>query len=185
MKLEEFAAKIDAYRDLAAELPVHELLCRLLEETGYARYVAALPAGERRRANLEMLLEKACAYEKTSYRGLFHFIRYMEKLQKYEVDYGEAETVSENANAVRIMTIHKSKGLEFPIVFLCGAAKQFNRTDARSRMAIHPDLGIAFDFIDPVRRVLFWTGRRQILFWSCCLARLLPEAKRGKSRSLA
>ncbi len=153
LKLEEFAAKIDAYRDLAAELPVHELLCRLLEETGYARYVAALPAGERRRANLEMLLEKACAYEKTSYRGLFHFIRYMEKLQKYEVDYGEAETVSENANAVRIMTIHKSKGLEFPIVFLCGAAKQFNRTDARSRMAIHPDLGIAFDFIDPLRRV--------------------------------
>ena len=137
---------------MAPALPIHELLYRILEDTGYARYVAAMPGGERRKANIEMLLEKALAYEKTSYRGLFHFIRYIDKLNKYEVDYGEADVVSENADAVRIMTIHKSKGLEFPVVFLCGTAKAFNRTDARSRMVIHPELGVALDYIDPQSR---------------------------------
>jgi len=116
-------------------------------------YAAAMPGGSRRQANLEMLLEKAAAYEKSSYHGLYHFIRYMDKLQKYEVDYGEAEVVGENSDAVRIMTIHKSKGLEFPVVFVCWTAKRFNRMDARSRMVIHPDLGIGMDYIDPVRRV--------------------------------
>lgn len=83
--------------------------------TGYLDYVTALPAGGQRRANVEMLIEKAIAFENSSYRGLFHFIRYIEKLQKYDVDFGEAEIVSENDEAVRIMSIHKSKGLEFPI----------------------------------------------------------------------
>lgn len=151
-KLSDFLQKLSYYRDLTEELPIHELLYRIFDETGYLRYAAAMPGGERRKANLFMLLEKAAAYEKTSYRGLFHFIRYMDKLQKYEVDYGEADVVSENANAVRFMTIHKSKGLEFPIVFLCGTAKKFNRTDARSNMIIHPDLGIALDYMDPKMR---------------------------------
>lgn len=153
LKLKDFLKQLSHYRDLAEEQPIHELLYRILEDTGYARYAAAMPGGARRKANIEMLLEKAAAYEKTSYRGLFHFIRYMDRLQKYEVDYGEAEVVSENANAVRIMTIHKSKGLEFPIVFLCQTAKNFNRMDARSSMVIHPDLGVAFDYINPVKRI--------------------------------
>lgn len=153
LKLEYFLNQLSHYRDLAAELPIHELLYRILEDTGYARYASAMPGGIRRKANIEMLLEKAAAYEKTSYRGLFHFIRYMDRLQKYETDYGEAEVVSENADAVRIMTIHKSKGLEFPIVFLCQTAKQFNRMDARSSMVIHPELGAAFDYINPAKRV--------------------------------
>lgn len=152
LKLQKFLRKLSEYRDMAPALPIHELLYRILEDTGYARYVAAMPGGERRKANIEMLLEKALAYEKTSYRGLFHFIRYIDKLNKYEVDYGEADVVSENADAVRIMTIHKSKGLEFPVVFLCGTAKAFNRTDARSRMVIHPELGVALDYIDPQSR---------------------------------
>lgn len=152
-KLSVFLQKLSDYRDLAAELSIYELLYRLLEDTGYLRYAAAMPGGRRRRANLEMLLEQAAAYEKTSYRGLYHFIRYIDRLQKYEVDYGEADVTGENADAVRIMTIHKSKGLEFPIVFLCQTTKQFNHMDARSRMVIHPDLGAAIDYIDPVRRV--------------------------------
>ncbi len=152
-KLKAFLETLSKFRDLAAELSVHALLFRILEDTGYARLAAAMPGGERRRANIEMLLEKAAAYEKTSYRGLFHFIRYIDKLQKYEVDYGEADVVSENANAVRIMTIHKSKGLEFPVVFLCGTSKTFNRMDARCRMVIHPRFGAAFDYVDPVKRV--------------------------------
>lgn len=152
-KLNRFLQKLSEYRELVTELPIHELLYRILDDTGYARYAAAMPKGAQRKANIEMLLEKAAAYEQTSYQGLFHFIRYMDKLQKYEVDYGEAELVSENADAVRIMTIHKSKGLEFPIVFLSGTAKQFNRMDGRNRLVIHPELGVAMDFIDPKLRV--------------------------------
>ena len=152
-KLNGFLEKLTSYRELVTKLSIHELLYYILEDTGYARYAAAMPGGERRKANIEMLLEKAAAYEKTSYRGLFHFIRYMDKLQKYEVDYGEADVVGENANAVRIMTIHKSKGLEFPIVFVCQTAKQFNRMDVRSQMVIHPDLGAALDYRNPKLRI--------------------------------
>ncbi len=152
-KLKVFLKDLKRYRALAEELGVYELLHQILQETGFLDYAAAMPGGSRRQANLEMLLEKAAAYEKSSYHGLYHFIRYMDKLQKYEVDYGEAEVVGENSDAVRIMTIHKSKGLEFPVVFVCGTAKRFNRMDARSRMVIHPDLGIGMDYIDPVRRV--------------------------------
>ena len=152
-KLERFLQKLSGYRSLVTELPIHELLYYILEDSGYAGYVSAMPGGERRKANVEMLLEKAVAYEKTSYRGLFHFIRYMDRLQKYEVDYGEADVVNESADAIKLMTIHKSKGLEFPVVFVSATAKNFNKTDVRSRLVIHPDLGAGVDFIDPKQRV--------------------------------
>ena len=92
------------------DLPIHELIQKILAVTGYGNYAQAMPAGDRRGANLQMLIEKAVDYEKTSYRGLFHFVRYIDQLQKYEIDYGEADTTGENADVVRIMTIHKSKG---------------------------------------------------------------------------
>ena len=95
-----------------------------------------------------MLVEKAIAYEATSYRGLYHFVRYIENLKKYEVDYGEANIGSESDNTVRIMSIHKSKGLEFPVVFVCGMAKQFNETDSRAKAVMHPSLGIGCDCVD-------------------------------------
>lgn len=147
MKEAEEGALADFYeifQELRAErdLPVHELIQKILDVTGYGNYAAALPAGQRRTANLAMLVEKAVDYEKTSYRGLFHFVRYIEKLQKYEIDFGEADTTSENADVVRIMTIHKSKGLEFPVVFVSGLSKQFNRTDSNDRLVVHPDFGI-------------------------------------------
>lgn len=81
-----------------------------------------------------MLVEKAIAYENTSYKGLFHFVRYIDELQKYDVDFGEADMVGENEDVVRIMSIHKSKGLEFPVVFVCGLGRNFNKQDTRSRM---------------------------------------------------
>lgn len=124
------------------ELPVHELIQSILDETGYGNYAAALPAGERRAANLEMLIEKAIDYEKTSYRGLFHFVRYIDQLQTYEIDFGEADITSENADVVRIMTIHKSKGLEFPVVFVSGLSKRFNQMDTSEKLVVHPDLGM-------------------------------------------
>lgn len=153
LKVQEMQTKIGYFRDLVTEMTVHELLYRILRETGYLCYAMSMPSGAQRKANIEMLLEKAVAYESTSYKGLFHFIRYMDRLKKYEVDYGEAEIVSENADAVRIMTIHKSKGLEFPVVFVSGTGKKFNHQDARSTLAVHPELGAALDYINPASRV--------------------------------
>lgn len=152
-KLSGFYRMYEKLRGLVPDTPIHELLEILLRETGYGNYAAAMPAGKRREANLHMLIERAIAYERTSYRGLFHFVRYIDKLQKYEVDFGEADMISENADVVRIMSIHKSKGLEFPVVFVCGLGKQFNRQDVRGRMVIHPELGLGLDCMDGVRRI--------------------------------
>ena len=132
---------------------MHELLWRIFDRTGYADYAAAMPGGEQRTANLRMLEEKAAAYEETSYRGLYNFVRYIENLRKAEIDYGEANIGGEEADTVNIMSIHKSKGLEFPIVFVCGLHKSFNRMDVRSRVILHPDLGLGCDYTDPVLRV--------------------------------
>lgn len=151
-RVKAFLEKINRFRVLVPYTPVHELITILLEETGYLDYITALPAGEQKRANVNMLIERAISYENTSYKGLFHFVRYIEKLHKYDVDYGEADTVGENANAVRIMSIHKSKGLEFPIVFVSGMGKNFNMQDTKSRLILHPDFGIGMDYMDAKRR---------------------------------
>lgn len=147
-KLYAFFGIYEKLRKKSAHTPVHELLWELLEVTGYGEYAQALPAGRQRKANLDMLVEKAVAYEATSFRGLYHFVRYIENLKKYEIDYGEASVGSETADTVRIMSIHKSKGLEFPIVFVSGLGKQFNVTDVRSRVVMHPDFGVACDWVD-------------------------------------
>lgn len=152
-KLLNFYIKYQQLRQLVPDTPIHELIERILQETGYGHYVSAMPAGKRRMANLNMLLEKAAAYEKTSYKGLFHFVRYIDELQKYDVDFGEADTVGENEDVVRIMSIHKSKGLEFPVVFVSGMGKNFNKQDTRSKMVLHPELGIGLDYMDGKRRI--------------------------------
>ena len=151
-KLMEFLAFLERFRKKVSYTPIHELLSQVLEETGYQAYVYALPGGEIRRANLEMLMEKAIAYENTSYRGLFHFIRYMEQLQKYDVDFPLAEG-EEAEDAVRIMSIHKSKGLEFPVVLVSGLGKMFNTQEVRERVVLHPGLGIGMDTVDLKRRL--------------------------------
>lgn len=143
-----FFTVYEKLRGKVSYTPIHQLIWDILEETGYLTYVEALPGGQQRRGNLEMLMEKAIDFESTSYRGLFNFIRYIEQLQKYQVDFGEANTASENEDAVRIMSIHKSKGLEFPIVFVSGMGKRFNQQDARSKLVMHPDLGIGADCVD-------------------------------------
>lgn len=144
-KLYQFNQLYQRLRKKVIDTSIHHLLEMVLEETGYGDYVKALPAGSQRKANLDMLVEKAIAYEKTSYKGLFHFVRYIDQLQKYEVDFGEADVIGENEDVVRLMTIHKSKGLEFPVVFVAGISKQFNEMDTRDKMAIHPDMGLGLD----------------------------------------
>lgn len=152
-KLAVFYQMYRKLRELVPDTPIHELIEILLKETGYGNYAAAMPAGKRRQANLRMLVEKAIAYENTSYKGLFHFVRYIDELQKYDVDFGEADMIGENEDVVRIMSIHKSKGLEFPVVFVCGLGKNFNRQDVRSHMVLHPELGMGLDCMDGDRRL--------------------------------
>lgn len=161
-KLNRFSQMLTTYRTKAAYLSIHELLYDLYEGTGYYDYVSAMPAGEVRRANLAMLVEKASAYEKTSYTGLFHFIRYIENLKKYDTDFGEA-SLSGDENTVRVMSIHKSKGLEFPVVFLAGMGKKFNKQDAYGKILIDPDLGIGTDYLDLERRIKAPTLKKHVL----------------------
>ena len=162
-KLREFTVLLKRLRDESAYLPIHELIYHVFEATGYYNYVSAMPAGETRKANLDMLVEKAAAYGQTSYKGLFHFIRYIENLKKYHTDFGEASTLGEEDNTVRIMSIHKSKGLEFPIVFLAGTGKKFNRQDIYGKVLIDPELGIGTDYLDLEHRVKTTTLKKNVL----------------------
>ena len=162
------------YRSLRQlkDVPIHELLVRVLDETGYGHYAAAMPAGEQRSANLHMLIEKAVAFEKTSYRGLFHFVRYIEQLNKYEIDFGEADVTGENADVVHIMTIHRSKGLEYPVVFVSGLGKRINRADMNERLVVHPELGLGIDAVTVKNGGRF---RESCLYRTALARRLLRE----------
>ena len=162
-KLCRLTGLLTRFRRESTYLPIHELLYRIYEDTGYYDYVSAMPAGQTRRANLDMLVEKASEYERTSYRGLFHFVRYIENLKKYNTDFGEALVQGEEDNTVRIMSIHKSKGLEFPVVFLAGMGKKFNRQDVRGRILIDSDLGIGTDYLDLERRLKTTTLKKNVL----------------------
>ncbi|HIT89918.1 MAG TPA: helicase-exonuclease AddAB subunit AddA, partial [Candidatus Merdenecus merdavium] len=176
-KLKHFLDQLEGFRKKVPYTPMHELLFHVLDETGYADYLAAMPAGKKRRANIEMLVEKAIAYEATSYRGLFNFIRYIEQLQKYEVDFGEASTIGENEDAVRIMSIHKSKGLEFPIVFAAGMGKSFNTQDSKAKLSLHPELGVAMNYVDPNLRVQSPTLLKKVIQRQLALENLGEELR--------
>lgn len=152
-KIQAFLDRLSHYRSMTSHTPIHRLIQEILWDTGYSDYVLALSGGEQRRANVEMLLTRASAFENTSYYGLFHFLRYIEQLEKYEVDYGLAEVMDENADVVRIMSIHKSKGLEFPVCFVAGLSRKFNMQDINSRMIADMEMGIGVDCVDSVLRV--------------------------------
>jgi len=162
-KADAFLKMLGMYREYTSYMPIRDLLQKLLDDFNYLHYVTALPAGSKRKSNVEMLLTKASDFEKTSYFGLFHFVRYMEQLEKYEVDYGEADTLDENADVVRIMSIHKSKGLEFPVTFVAGLSKRFNMQDVNQSLIVDMDLGLATDYVDAKRRIRNKTLRRTVL----------------------
>ena len=159
-KLRAFFAFYDSIREAAPDTPLHELISRILMESGFYDYACALPGGAQRAVNLDMLIDKAAAYEETSYSGLFNFIRYIDNLQKYSQDFGELSAISEQADVVRIYSIHKSKGLEYPIVFVAGMSKSFNMQDANADLLIHPSLGIAASSVDLERRTKAGTLKR-------------------------
>lgn len=152
-KISMFLERLYKLREMASYTSIYDLITFIIEDTGYDSYVAAMPSGERRSANIEMLKEKALEYENGSYKGLFNFVRYIEKIKKYDIESGEASVVSENDNIVRIMSIHKSKGLEYPIVFLCNTNGKFNDMDSRKSMLIHKKYGIGMDYINRDTRI--------------------------------
>lgn len=142
--------KLNIFFDLLEELKqkkttvsISALIWEALQRTGYYDYASAMPMGEKRKANIDMLLEKANAFEAGYYKGLFHFLRYIEKLKMQDADFGEANVIGDEENVVRIMSMHKSKGLEYPIVFASGLGKNFNKLDLNQMLVIHSDFGLS------------------------------------------
>lgn len=152
-RLQAFWVRFHQYREKVSYMAIHEFLWMLLNETGYIDVQSVMPGGAQRRANLEMLVEKAIAYEGTSYKGLFNFVRYIEQLQVYNEETGEAVVLEESMDAVQVMTIHGSKGLEFPIVFLAGVSCNFNLRDTSEGVVTHSTWGVGIDSIDANLRV--------------------------------
>ena len=147
-----FLAKLTEYRDKSSVEPLYDLCWEMIYDSGYYDYVGTMPAGAQRQANLNVLLERAAGYGKSSYSGLFNFLRYIERLKKFDEDFAEGAASLDNENLVRIMSIHKSKGLEFPIVILAGAHKNINFMDATAPVLVDQNLGIAVDYVDLERR---------------------------------
>ena len=137
---------IDEFRKLEKELPLDELIWKIFSETGYYHFVRLMPNGALRQANLKKLFEKAKDYEKISFKGLFNFITFIEKVAS-KSNIQEAKIIGENDDVVRIMSIHKSKGLEFPIVFLCGVDKKINLQDMKEKIVLDQELGIGVNLI--------------------------------------
>lgn len=148
LKAAEFLDKLERWRDAAFYKSTDELIWYLYSDTGFFNYAGAMPAGVQRQANLRLLYERARQFEETSYRGLFNFIRFIDKLKSGRGDMGSAKILGENENVVRIMSIHKSKGLEFPVVILAGCGKGFNLQDMNRNMLFHQELGFGPDYVD-------------------------------------
>ena len=154
------AARMDRFFKLREEMvsrlgyiSISMLIREILDKTGYDIYASMLPMGERRLANLSMLMKKAEDFEAGSYSGLFNFLRYIDKCRIHDIDFGEADVSSDGSDKVTIMTIHKSKGLEFPVVFLAGLGHQFNKMDEKDNIFVDGDDHLAVNYIDPKRRI--------------------------------
>ena len=154
-KVKAFIEKLDEWRERSKHINLDELIWSLYEETGYYNYISLLPDGAIRTANLKTLLDKATMYDKTSYRGLFNFITFLDNIKDSSGDLGSSKEIGENDNVVRIMSIHKSKGLEFPIVFLSGTSRKFNMRDMSNPIILHQDYGFGADVIDNDKRIYY------------------------------
>lgn len=162
-KVEKFTEKINLWREKSLYVPIDEFIWYLYSETSYYSFVGTLPQGVIRQANLRLLFQRAKEYESTSYKGLFNFINYINKLKSSSGDMGSAKILGENENVVRIMSIHKSKGLEFPVVFLSGTGKKFNLMDMNSSILFHQELGYGPDYVNYERRIYYPTLVKQVI----------------------
>jgi len=151
-KIRLFTGRLDEWADESRMMRLDEFIWKLLVDTGYYYYVGAMPGGEQRQANLRILVERAGQLEKSTISGLFNFIRFIDRMLRSSSDMGSAKVLSENENIVRIMSIHKSKGLEFPVVVMAGLGKKFNLRDSSSEIVLHKDLGIGPRYVEPQLR---------------------------------
>ncbi|PRR81572.1 helicase-exonuclease AddAB subunit AddA [Clostridium vincentii] len=156
-KCNSFLENLKLWRERAIFTPIDEFIWYLYTDTAYYGYVGAMPNGILRQANLRILFQRAKQYEETSFKGLFNFINFINKLRKSSGDMGSAKILGENEDVVRIMSIHKSKGLEFPVVFLSGAGKQFNLMDLNKNILFHEELGLGPELVNLEKRVSYST----------------------------
>lgn len=151
-RLKNFYEKIVDWQKASRYLPMEDFIWKLYAQSGYYHYAGAMPGGLQRQANLRILLERARQFQQTSIKGLFQFIRFIDKLQSSSGDMGVAKTLGENENVLRIMSIHKSKGLEFPVVVVAGLGRQFNFSDVNASILFHKDLGLGPKYVNPDTR---------------------------------
>ncbi len=156
-KIEKFLEQLSQWRKEQEYLALDELIWKIYLDTGYYNYVGLMPNGALRQANLKMLFERAKQYETASFKGLYNFIHFIEKLHLSSGDMGSAKIIGENDNVIRIMSIHKSKGLEFPVVFLSSTGKQFNLMDLNQNILLHQNLGLGVKYIDYEKQVQYDT----------------------------
>ena len=147
LKIQNFLSLLEKLKQKEKEMTLEEFIWNIYSETGYYHYVGLMPDGNLRQANLKKLFEKAKEYEKISFKGLFNFIIFMEKVGTTNNDLSAARVIGENDDVVRIMSIHKSKGLEFPIVFLCGTSKKFNLRDMNDKIVLDNQIGIGVNYL--------------------------------------
>lgn len=176
-KCRDFIDKLNMYRKKIVHMPIDDFIWYVYTETGYYGYCGAMPKGEERMANLRLLFEKAGEYERTSYKGLYNFINFIDKIKNSSGDMGSAKILGENENVVRIMSIHKSKGLEFPIVFLCGSGREFNMTDISKSVLCDYDMGIGSDYVDLEKRISYPTLMKTAIKKKATLETLSEEMR--------
>ena len=162
-KVNDFLNKIDRWQKEVDYLSLAELIWQIYTDTGFYNYVGLMPNGSLRQANLKMLFERAKEYEKTSFKGLFNFIKFIEKLKSGNTDMSAAKIIGENENVVRIMSIHKSKGLEFPVVFLSSTSKKINMQDLNSNLLLHQKIGIGPQYINYDRMIEYSTSAKDAI----------------------
>ncbi|QUG40834.1 helicase-exonuclease AddAB subunit AddA [Psychrobacillus sp. INOP01] len=154
-KLQRFLLQYEDWRDLSRRGSLADLIWQIYLDTHYYEIVGAMPNGKQRQANLRILHDRAIDYEKTSFRGLFRFLRFIDRMRKRGDDLGAARAIGEKENVVRLMTIHSSKGLEFPVVFLAGMGRPFNQMDFNESYLFDQSFGLAVKAIDPEKRISF------------------------------
>ena len=176
-KIEKFLNNLEMWRKEQEYLSLDELIWKIYNDTGYYNYVGLMTNGEIRQANLKMLFERAKQCESISFKGLFNFINYIEKIKTSSKDMDSAKIIGENDDVIRIMSIHKSKGLEFPVVFLSGTGKQFNMQDLNNKILLHPEIGIGVKYIDYDRQIEYDTLSKQSMKNQIMLETLSEEMR--------
>lgn len=176
-KIQIFLSKLEMWRKEQEYLSLDELIWKIYNDTGYFNYVGLMTNGELRQANLKMLFERAKQCESISFKGLFNFINYIEKVKTSSKDMESAKVIGENDDVIRIMSIHKSKGLEFPVVFLSGTGKQFNMQDLNNKILLHPEIGIGVKYIDYDMQIEYDTLSKQAIRNQIMLETLSEEMR--------